>query len=182
MSEDYNFSDFFDVRQTYKNNVDKINLDMKKKYFDANIINNSNKNLLKISCLDDTFNILYKNKRKYELSNLDVNFNYTNNIYDDIIRLCKIIFGTKYFDDNDFKYVRYHNDLNYFNPKNNESIIYNSILKNVFQQSDFRTDLYKFEEKLKNIMEYYGKQDIKINFFEDEEYTPIIWLIIEIKN
>ena len=29
-------------------------------------------------------------------------------------------------------------------------------------------------------MEHHDKQDIKINFFEDEEYTPLVWVIIEI--
>lgn len=182
--ENSKLAEFNILRQKYKNDVDKINLDMKKKYFEINIMNNKNQqkiqNLQKISCLDDTYNILFKNKTQYELSNLNGDFNYTNNIHVDIVRLCKIVFGIKYFDDNDFKIVKSHNELNYLNPKAGDSIIYNSIRKSIFLQSDFRVDLNKFEEKLKSIMEHNGKQDIKINFFEDEEYTPLVWVIIEI--
>ena len=180
--ENSKLTEFNILRQRYKNNVDKINLNMKKKYFEINILNynNNQKNIQKLSCLDDTYNILFKNKTQYELSNLNVDFNYTNNIHVDIVRLCKIIFGIKYFDDNNFKIVKSHNELNYLNPKARDHIIYNSIRKSIFLQSDFRADLNKFEEKLKSIMEHHGKQDIKINFFEDEEYTPLVWVIIEI--
>ena len=179
--ENSKLSEFNILRQKYKNDVDKINLNMKKKYFEINIMNNKNQqNQPKLSCLDDTYNILFKNKTQYELSNLNAYFNYTNNIHADIVRLCKIIFGIKYFDDNDFKIVKSHNELNYLNPKAGDSIIYNSIRKSLFLQSDFRADLNKFEDKLKSIMEHHGKQDIKINFFEDEEYTPLVWVIIEI--
>ena len=182
--ENSKIAEFNILRQKYKNDVDKINLDMKKKYFEINIMNNKNQQkiqkLQKISCLDDTYNILFKNKTQYELSNLECDFNYTNNIHVDIVRLCKIVFGIKYFDDNDFKIVKSDNELNYLNPKAGDSIIYNSIRKSIFLQSDFRVDLNRFEEKLKSIMEHHGKQDIKINFFEDEEYTPLVWVIIEI--
>jgi hypothetical protein len=158
---------FDNLRQKYKNDVDKINLNMKKKYFEFNILNY--KNPQQIQCLDDTYDILFKNKTNYVLSNLNVDFKYSDNIITDIIKLCKIIFSTKYFDDSDFKFVKSHNDLNYLNPKIGDNIIYNSIRKSIFQQSDFRADLYKFEERLKHIMRHYGKEDNKINFFEDEE-------------
>ena len=46
-----------DIRNKYKKSVDKINLDMKKKYF-SNIL--TNKTVKKISCFDDMYDILYK--------------------------------------------------------------------------------------------------------------------------
>ena len=101
-----------EIREKYKKSVDNTNLDMKKKYFNYTP---SIKNIDKISCIDDMYDILYKNKSDYNLSNYD--FNKHTNIHQDIIKLCKIIFGIKYFDDNDFKYVSEHNEVNYLNPK-----------------------------------------------------------------
>ena len=163
--------------EKYKKNVEDINLNMKKKYF--NYIPNI-KNMGKISCIDDMYDILYKNKLYYNLSNYDL-YIYSN-IHQDIIKLCKMIFGIKYFDDNDFKYVSEHSEFNYLNPKEGERIIYNSLRKTIFQQSEFRKDVYIFEDKLKKIIEHYEIYNIRINFYEDEEYEPLVWMIIEISN
>jgi hypothetical protein len=166
-----------DLRNKYKISVDEINLNMKKKYFSYIPLT---KIKHKIQSFDDMHDMLYKNNKSYELSHYDLNKNI--DIHSDIIKYCKMIFGVKYFDDNDFKCVKSHNDLNYLNPKDGESIIYNSLLKTMFQQTEFRKDVYIFEEKLKNLCEIYNKYNLRINFYEDEEYQPLVWMIIEISN
>ena len=163
----------------YKNKIDAININMKKKYFSYQ----SPKPICNtITSFDDMYDILYLKRKK--LDDFDFDIKYENNISLDISRLLKICFKTKYFDDNNFKYVSSHNKYNYFNPKENEKILYNSLRKSVYQHSDFRNDLYMFEDKLKkyvleNNNKYNNKYNVKINFFEDEEYT-IVWMIIEI--
>lgn len=164
------------IRNKYKQKVSEINLDLKKKYF-CNII--TNKVIKKISSFDDMYDIINKNKFIYNLSEYDIKKNI--NIYEDIIKYCKIIFGIKFFDDNDFKCVRLDNYFNYLNPKEGESIIYNSLLKSVFQQKDFRDCVYLFEEKINNLYDNYNN-NVRINFYEDEEYEPLVWMIIEISD
>ena len=55
----------------------------------------------------------------------------------------------------------------------------NSLKKNTFQQSDFRKKLYTFEEKIKEYLLIKNNYNIKVNFFEDEEYK-LVWIIVEI--
>ena len=172
--------DFEKIKEKYKTDVEQINFNMKKKYFNFTSPNKGNK---KISFFDDMYDILYKTNKEHDLSNYD--FSNNIDIYQDIIKLCKMIFGLKYFDDNDFKCVKSHDELNYLNPKEDESIIYNSLRKTIFQQSEFRKDIYIFEDKIKKLTEHYDKYNknytIRINFYEDEEYEPLVWMIIEIK-
>lgn len=173
-------TDFDNIINKYKQNIDKINLDMKKKYFKIDNINNS-KNKIKITSYDDMYDVLYV-KNKYFDTTLYKKINQeiikSTNIINDIKKLLKLIFDDNYFDDTEFKSVTEHNDLNYLNPKVGDNIIYNSLKKNVFQQSDFRKDLYRLENEIKNLN---FDKNIKINFFEDDEYK-LVWMIIEIKN
>ena len=174
---------FNQIRNQYKSNVEQISLHLKKKYFNHNDTKKNNKSNNKtnnMSSLDDTFDVFFKNKCNYNLSNFDLNIRYSNNIFSDIIKILKITFGINYFDDNAFKCVKNSHEFNYLNPKEGEQIIYNSLRKSVFQQSDFRKDLYIFEEKVKDyILQQNKNNNVKINFFEDEEYS-LVWMIIEI--
>jgi hypothetical protein len=177
------FNNFDDIINKYKQNIDKINLDMKKKYFKFDSINNNkiNNNKINITSYDDMYDVLYIKNRYFDKTiykQLNYEITKSKNIINDIKKLLKLVFDDNYFDDTEFKSVTEHNDLNYLNPKVEDNIIYNSLKKNVFQQSDFRKDLYKLENEIKNLN---FDRNIKINFFEDDEYT-LVWMIIEIKN
>lgn len=172
-------NNFTEIINKYQKNVAQIDLDMKKKYFKLSPYSD---NKLNITSYDDMYDILYiknkyLNKDVYKHINKEVSV--SNNIINDLIKLLKNIFDINYFDDNEFKYVTKQNDLDYLNPKIGEYIIYNSLKKNTFQQSDFRKNLYAFEEKIKEYLLIKFNYNIKVNFFEDEEYK-LVWMIVEI--
>lgn len=170
-------TEFDDIINSYKNNVNKINLDMKKKYFKTNC-NDTDK--INITSYDDMYDVLYVRNRYFDKTiykQINRELIKSTNIINDIKKLLKLIFNDNYFDDTEFKSVTEHNELNYLNPKQGDKIIYNSLRKNIFQQSDFRKDLYRLENEIKNMN---FDNNVKINFFEDEEYK-LVWMIIEIK-
>ena len=175
---DFNdFNEFDEIINKYKQNVDKINLDMKKKYFK---IDNFSNNKINITSYDDMYDVLYLRGKYFDKTiykKLDHEIIKSNNIISDIKKLLKLIFNDNYFDDTEFKAVTKHDEINYLNPKVGDNIIYNSLKKNIFQQSEFRKELYKLENEIKNLN---FDRNIKINFFEDDEYK-LVWMIIEIK-
>jgi hypothetical protein len=164
----------------YKQKVSELELNTKKKYFNMGVLN---KDKLIIKSYDDMYDVMYVKNRYYDndiYRKLNQEYIKTGNVINDLKKIIKLTFDNKYFDDTEFKAVIKNNDLNdlnYLNPKQNEKILFNSLKKNVFQQSDFRKDLYKLEEIIKNMN---FNESIKINFFEDEEYK-LVWIIIEIK-
>ena len=172
-------NNFTEIINKYQQNVVQIDLEMKKKYFKLSPYSD---NKLNITSYDDMYDLLYiknkyLNKDVYKHINKEVYV--SDNIINDVIKLLKVNFDISYFDDSEFKYVTKHNDLNYLNPKLYDYIIYNSLKKNTFQQSDFRKKLYTFEEKIKEYLLIKNNYNIKVNFFEDEEYK-LVWIIVEI--
>ena len=176
------------LQESYKQKVDTINMNLKKKYFSPTLLNNF-KQSIKITSYDDMYKEMYFKHKYFNdsilLNNISIEYPNSGNIVKDILYLLSKI-DIKYVHDNKFKVCKYYklnelNDLNYFNPKNeNEIILYNSIDLNTFQQSEFRNQINHINITLKD---YYSKiyinNQIEMTFYEDSKYD-MNWIIISI--
>jgi len=113
------------------------------------------------------------------MSSINLEYPNSNNILKDISYLLTKI-NIKFLHDDKFKICKFISNFNYFNPKDEKEIIlYNSIDKNTFQQTEFRKQLWHIEDVIKN---YYSKiynESIEITFYDDEKYD-MIWIIVKI--
>ncbi len=177
---------FKKIQDKYSSEVNNINNNLKKKFFypDFNKLSKFNKDSIKISCYDDMFEQLYFKQKyfNYDIMN-SINLEYpnSNNILKDICFLLTKI-NIKFLHDNKFKICKFTSESNYFNPKDeNEIILYNSIDKNTFQQTEFRKQIWHIEDVIKN---YYNKiynKSIEITFYDDEKYD-MVWIIVKINS
>ena len=168
---------FKSIQDKYIKNIKNLNIDTQKKFFKY-----KEKPLeVIISSYDDMYDILYlKNKLSYlNIKNLDKQIKYTNNICSDVFNLLKTI-NYNYFDDINFKKVATYDEKNRFNPKENEIIYFNCLRRDIFQQNKFKSDIFLFENKLKELNIYYYKE-CSITFYEDDD-LKMIWFIITISN
>jgi len=171
VSDDY----FINLNEEYKKKVNEINLIIKKKNFKHKEIV-SELNINKLS-LDDMSDILYSKKSYLNYKHRNYNIDFSNDIVKDVLLLLKTL-DYNYFDDNIFKKVSNHNDLNRFNPKSDEIIFYNCLRRDIFNQIDFREQIFMFEEKLKKLNNHHNKK-CTITFYEDDD-LKIIWFIFTI--
>jgi hypothetical protein len=168
--------DFKKLQESYRENIDDLNNYLSKKFFFYKI-----KPLdINIKSYDDMYDILYlKNKFNYlDLNNMNKQIQYSDNIEFDIYNLLKTINYT-YFDDMNFKKITKFNKLNRFNPKEKEILFYNCLKRDIFNQNKFKSDIFLFEDKLKDFNKYYNKI-CEITFYEDED-LKMIWFIITIE-
>ena len=173
------------LQESYKQKVNFINMNLKKKYFSP--ILNNNIHTIKITSYDDMYKEMYFKHKYFNdsllLNNISIEYPNSGNIIKDILFLTSK-FDIKYVHDNKFKVSKYNNELNkfnYFNSKNeNDIILYNSIDSNTFQQSEFRNQINQINITLKD---YYSKiyinNQIEMTFYEDEKYD-MNWIIISI--
>ena len=170
-----NIYEFKNIQEEYKTNIKNINIETQKKNFK----HKEKPSDINISSYDDMFDILYlKNKLNYlNLTTLNKQIKYTDDIYFDIFNLLKTI-NNNYFDDINFKKVIKYDDKNRFNPKENEILYYNCLKREIFTQNKFKTDIFLFEDKLKHLSKYHNKE-CTITFYEDED-LKMLWFIITI--
>ena len=172
------------LQESYKQKVNFINMNLKKKYF-LPILNN-NTNSIKITSYDDMYKEMYFKHKYFNdsilLNNISIEYPNSGNIVKDILYLLSKI-DIKYVHDNKFKVCKFDklNKLNYFNPKNeNEIILYNSINLNTFQQSEFRNQINHINIILKNYYsKIYSNNLLEMTFYEDTKYD-MSWIIISI--
>jgi hypothetical protein len=172
---------FNTLQEKYSSNVDMINKNLKKKFFNPDFSKLNNKSI-KISCYDDMYDTLYFNKQYFNhdiIKSINLEYPNSNNILKDICFLLTKI-NLKFIHDDKFKICKIKMEKNYFNPKDeNEIILYNSIDKNTFQQTEFRKQLWHIEDVIKN---YYSKiydKDIEITFYDDDKYD-MVWILVKI--
>lgn len=174
------------LQDQYTSDVNIINNNLKTKFFnpDFSKLGKFNKENIKISCYDDMYEQLYFKQKyfSYDIMN-SINLEYpnSNNILKDVSFLLTKI-NIKFLHDNKFKMCKFVSESNYFNPKDeNEVILYNSIDKNTFQQTEFRKQLWHIEDVIKN---YYSKiydKNIEITFYDDDKYD-MVWIIVKINS
>jgi len=171
-----NIEDFKILQESYEKNIKDLNQYLSKKFF----YHKSTPTNIDIKSYDDMYDILYlKNKLNYlDINNMNKQIKYTDNIQYDVLNLIKTI-NYNYFDDINFKQIKKFDKLNRFNPKENEILYYNCLKRDVFNQNKFKSDIFLFEDKLKNLNKYYNKE-CEITFYEDED-VKMIWFIITIK-
>ena len=170
-------------QEKYKNNINNINNSFKSKFFYNNNI--KNKENINIKSYDDMFYEMYF-KQKYFDSNIinNINIEYPNsgNIIKDISYLLSKI-DIYFLHDDKFKISKFNNKNNYFVPNNeNEILLYNSIDKETYQQSEFRKKMWKIEDIINN---YYSKiyieYKINISYYDDDK-NNMIWILINLTN
>ncbi len=174
---------FKKIQYKYSSEINNINSNFKKKFFNPDF-SKFNRESIKISSYDDMYKELYF-KHKYFNHNImnSINLEYpnSNNLLKDISYLLTKI-NIKFLHDDKFKICKFARESYYFNPKDeNEIILYNSIDKNTFQQTEFRKQLFHIEDVIKN---YYSKiynKSIEITFYDDEKYD-MIWIIVKIND
>lgn len=169
------------LQQTYFLNVNKINKNLKKKFFNPDFTK-LKKDSIKITCYDDMYDIMYFKQRYFNdniIKTINIEYPNSNNILKDITFLLTKI-NLKFLHDDKFKICNSEKRKNYFNPKDeNEIILYNSIDKNTFQQTEFRKQVWHIEDVIKN---YYCKiydKDIEITFYDDDKYD-MVWILVKI--
>jgi hypothetical protein len=183
MNED-NLNTLVELQNKYKSQIININNSIKKKFFVP--LYNQSKEKIQIKSYDDMYLEMYF-KSKYLDNNIinDINKKCikTGNIVNDI-NFLMTKFDIKFLHDDKFKVSKFNTKKinNYFNPKNeNEIIMYNSIDKNTYQQSEFRKQLWKIEKSIKNEYSQLYNKNINISFYDDEKYD-MIWIIITIND
>ena len=169
------------LQEKYSSDIDIINKNIKTKFFNPDF-SKLNKESIKISSYDDMCDILYFKQKYFNndiMKSINLEYPNSNNILKDICFLLTKI-NLKFLHDNQFKICKLISKSDYFNPKDeNEIILYNSIDKNTFQQTEFRKQLWHIEDVIKN---YYSKiynKSIEITFYDDDKYD-MIWIIIKI--
>jgi len=174
---------FIKIQQKYLSDINIINKNLKKKFFNPDF-SKFKKESIKISCYDDMYDKLYFKQKYFNddfISSINLEYPNSNNILKDICFLLTKI-NIKFLHDDKFKIYKFKMEKNYFNPKDeNEIILYNSIDKNTFQQTEFRKQLFHIEDVIKN---YYSKiynKLIEITFYDDEKYD-MIWIIVKIND
>jgi hypothetical protein len=168
---------FINLSKQYENAVNNINLNIKKKNFKHTDHNDNNKPI-QINSLDDMSDIMYNKKKMLNYMGYNKNIVFSDNYLTDIQNLLKTL-KYEYFDDSIFKKVNKYNDLNRFNPKiDNEILFYNCLKRDIFNQTVFRNDIFLFEDKLKEFNKIHNK-NTNITFYEDDD-LKIIWFIISV--
>ncbi len=169
------------IQEKYTKNVNIINKNLNKKFFNPTF-NKLNNKLIKISCYDDMYDTLYFKKQYFNydiMKSINLEYPNSNNILKDICFLLTKI-NLNFVHDDKFKICKFAFKSNYFNPKDdNEIILYNSISKNTFQQTEFRKQLWHIEDVIKN---YYSKiydKSIEISFYDDEKFD-MVWILVKI--
>jgi hypothetical protein len=177
-------NNFKKIQEKYSSNINLINNNLKKKFFNPDFtkLSKFNKESIKISSYDDMYEQLYFKQRYFNydiMSSINLEYPNSNNILKDICFLLKKI-NIKFIHDDKFKICKFATESNFFNPKDEKEIIlYNSIDKNTFQQTEFRKQLWHIEDVIKN---YYSKiynESIEITFYDDKKYD-MIWIIVKI--
>ena len=182
------------IDDEYKNNVNKINMNIKKSCFNFTYKNNT-ENKIKITSFDDMFDILYL-KHKYLNNNIitnlyssmltSINHQYTNcgNIIKDILsiinlysNLNNILHDRKWIISN---YNPSKSKKHYFDAEENQILIYNSSEKSSLNYKEFKQFVIKINNELQDINNIYINYSLKVDLFEDEKYD-MIWIIIDIK-
>ena len=184
------------LQESYRQKVDTINMDLKKKFFiqlfNNHVSNNISNSMssIKITSYDDMYKELYFKHKYFNdiflLNNISLEYQNSGNIVKDILYLLSK-FDIKYVQDNKFKvckfnkFNKFNNELNYFNPKSEDEIIlYNSTDLNTFQQSEFRKQINNINMIINN---YYSKiytnNRIEMIFYEDTKYD-MNWIIVSI--
>ena len=178
----------------YKNNINKINMNIKKSYFNFTHTNNT-ENKIRITSFDDMFDILYV-KHKYLNNNIitnlyssmltSLNHQYINsgNIVKDILsiinkytNLNNLLHDRKWIISN---YNPNKSKKHYFDAEENQTLIYNSSEKSSLNYKEFKQFIIKINNELQEFNKSYENHVIKVDLFEDEKYD-MIWIIIDIK-
>ena len=150
---------FKQIQDKYSSEVNNINNNLKKKFFNPDVtkLSKFNKESIKIYSYDDMYEQLYFKQKYFNhdiMNSINLEYPNSNNILKDICFLLKKI-NIKFLHDDKFKICKFVSNVNYFNPKDEKEIIlYNSIDKNTFQQTEFRKQLWHIEDVIKN---YYSK-------------------------
>jgi hypothetical protein len=173
-------NNFIKIQEKYKNNVSEIDKNLKSKYFIPKYDINQNK--INIKCFDDMYPEMYF-KSKYldnsYINKLNMSYDYTNDVIRDvkcILNKINIIF----LHDNKFKISKSEKKSNYFNPLDeNQIILYNSIDKTTYQQSEFRKQIWKIEEEINEYTKLNNHYSINIDFYNDEKYE-MVWILCKI--
>ena len=128
-------------------------------------------------------------RSKSNINNLNICNNFSNNIIRDINNILsglnKLSKSDNYYlHDDKFKIVKKEKKSNYFNPSNdNEILLYNSIDKTTYQQSEFRKQIWKIEEEIKEKINEYAKNNneytVNIDFYDDSKYE-MVWILCKI--
>jgi len=171
--------DINELIKLYSRNTDKIKNVLKKKYFFP--AKQYAIEAVKIKCFDDMFPEMYFRKKYFNsFTNSQLNFDYctTGNITKDIkLLLTKI--DVLFLHDTQFKISKSPTDY-FFTGNKDEILLYNSMDKETYQQSEFRKQLWNIEEILHTQEKYCNKYDISISFYEDDRYD-MVWIMCTIK-
>jgi hypothetical protein len=178
----------------YKNNVNQINTNIKKSYFNFTYTNNT-ENKIRITSFDDMFDILYV-KHKYlnnniitnlyssMLSSLNHQYIHSGNIVKDILsiinkysNLNNLLHDRKWIISN---YNSNKSKKHYFDAEENQTLIYNSSEKSSLNYKEFKQFIIKINYELQELNKSYENYVLKVDLFEDEKYD-MIWIIIDIK-
>ena len=167
---------FVNFNKEYEQKINQINLNIKKKNF-KHKIEKQQINIEQLT-LDDMSDVLYTKNYQLNYKYCNYNIDFTDDIIKDVSKLLKTL-NYDYFDDTIFKKVSKINELNRFNPKTEDEIIfYNCLKRDIFTQPEFRNHIFMFEDKLKKINKHHNK-DCSIMFFEDDD-LKIIWFIVTV--
>ena len=169
------------LQEKYSSNVNIINKNLKTKFFNPDF-SKFKKDSIKISSYDDMYDTMYFKQRYFNdniIKTINLEYPNSNNILKDICFLLTKI-NIKFLHDDKFKICKFISNVNYFNPKDeNEIILYNSIDKNTFQQTEFRKQLWHIEDVIKNFYSKIYNKSIEVSFYDDEKYD-MVWIIVKI--
>ena len=169
------------LKKNYENKVKQIELNLKRNYFIPIIKYDTP--VIKLNAYDDMFYEMYF-KKKYinviDKKNLNIEYNISGNIIKDLSILLEYFYKL-FLHDTKFKISKFEDKFNYFSPNfENEILLYNSLDKETYQQSEFRKQLWFVEDTIsKKILTFYKNYDININFFNDDKFD-MVWIIFKI--
>jgi hypothetical protein len=172
------------IQKKYENEFNIMKINNNKKFFVP--IYKINKNKVHIKSYDDMYLEMYFKSKYLDINimnNINIDTINTGNIINDINFLMNKI-DINFLHDNKFKICKYNTIKinNYFNPKDtNEIILYNSIDKTTYQQSEFRKQIWKIENIIKTEYNNIYNKNINISFYDDEKYD-MVWIIITIND
>jgi len=172
------------LQESYKKKVHEIDINIKRKFFVP--VYKEHEQKASIKAYDDMYYEMYFKSKYFDLNvmnNINIELQNSGNIINDIKLLMSRI-DIKFLHDNKFKISKSlsDKDKNYFNIKDEkEVILYNSIDKNTYQQSEFRKQIFKIENILKNEYTKIYNKDITLSFYDDQKYD-MVWIIISIIN
>ncbi len=182
-----NTINFEQLQETYKKRVNNIKTNVTKKFFCYPQNIKSNISNARITSYDDMFMEMYFKPKYFNrdiYTKLNLEYPNSGNLIKDVNYVLSKI-DVNLLHDNKFKTVKLINNRTfYFTPKDDKEIImYNSISRNTFRQSDFSTQIKHVSHILDTYYEKIYNKTFDITFYEeDENKYNIIWIILKIND